>query len=628
MKHRFLKLPFPLLVFVFLVLPAFLLPSAESKLLTIAPPDGEALYKQHCAACHENSKNERIPTRTAMKQLPPESILAALISGRMAAQGSALNEEEKRAVSEYLAGKKLAAKGDPELAGAGKCASNTPPSDFLKGAMWNGWGGDLGGNHYQSTKAAGITPEQIPTLALKWAFGFPNGTQAFCQPTVVAGRIFVGSDRGQVYSLDAQTGCTYWSFNAEGGVRSAVTIGKIKGSGKPRFGAFFGDVKSNVYGVDAATGELLWKVKVENHPVARVTGGTVLYDQVLYVPVSSVEEVPGAGNNYQCCTFRGSVVALDIATGKQLWKSYAIKDEPKPIKKNSAGVQLYGPAGAAIWSAPTLDLKRRAIYVATGNAYTSPADEASDAIVAFDMDKGTRLWVKQVTPKDAFLIGCPPGSTRENCPTPVGPDYDFGSSPMLRELPGGKRVLVIGQKSGVLWGIDPDNKGELLWEFRAGKGGALGGIEWGTAADLVNAYAPVADVHLPPQEQGGIYAVNLATGKQVWYAPPAKLTCTPGIGCAAGQSAAIAVIPGAVFSGAVDGHLRAYSTKDGSVIWDYNTSQNYQTVNNVKANGGSINAAGPVIVNGMLFTTSGYSLWRGKGGNVLLAFAPAEKAKK
>jgi polyvinyl alcohol dehydrogenase (cytochrome) len=223
-----------------------------------------------------------------------------------------------------------------------------------------------------------------------------------------------------------------------------------------------------------------------------------------------------------------------------------------------------------------------------------------------------------VTPKDAFVIGCKPGA--DGCPQDVGPDFDFGNSPILKTLPGGKRIIVIGQKSGVAYGLDPDSNGKKVWEFRAGKGTALGGIEWGSAADDDQAYIPVSDVLLGPNEAGGLFALKLATGEQVWHTPAPKLDCTTGRGCSAAQSAPISVMPGVVFSGSVDGHLRAYSTRDGRIIWDYNTAKDYDTVNHVKAKGGSLDAAGPAIADGLVVTNSGYALWKGMPGNVLLAF--------
>ena len=250
----------------------------------------------------------------------------------------------------------------------------------------------------------------------------------------------------------------------------------------------FGDVRANAYGVDAQSGALLWKTKVDEHASARITGAPSFANGRLFVPVSSIEEVPGARPNYPCCTFRGSVVALDAATGKQFWKTYMIAEEPKIVGKNSAGTPMWKPAGAAIWTSPTLDLAKNLIYVATGNAYTEPAAPTSDAVVALDMKSGTIQWVQQATPNDVFVIGCKPGV--ENCPDDVGPDFDFGNSPILRTLAGGRRILTLGQKSGVVYGLAPDDKGKILWQFRAGKGGALGGIEWGSAADEQNIYVP------------------------------------------------------------------------------------------------------------------------------------------
>jgi polyvinyl alcohol dehydrogenase (cytochrome) len=334
--------------------------------------------------------------------------------------------------------------------------------------------------------------------------------------------------------------------------------------------------------------------------------------------VSSIEEVPGGSEKYPCCTFRGSVVALDAATGQQIWKSYMIPEEPKIVGKNAIGTPIWKPAGAAIWTSPTLDVEKNRIYVATGNAYTSPAAPTSDAIVALDMTTGKIVWVQQATPNDAYLVRCKPGVG--NCPEEMGPDFDFGNSPILRTLQGGRRVLALGQKSGIVYGIAPDENGKILWQMRAGKGGELGGIEWGSAADERNIYVPVSDVLHPPSEAGGLAAFDLATGKQLWKAPAPPLNCTTGPGCTGAQSAAVSVIPGVVFSGSVDGHLRAYSTSDGKIVWQFNTMQPFDTVNGVKGQGGSIDAAGPVIAGGMVLTNSGYGQWRGKAGNVLLAF--------
>jgi polyvinyl alcohol dehydrogenase (cytochrome) len=295
-----------------------------------------------------------------------------------------------------------------------------------------------------------------------------------------------------------------------------------------------------------------------------------------------------------------------------------VLDPPKATKKSKVGTQLYGPAGAAIWSAPTIDVKRKLVYAATGDSYTDIDIHTSDAILAFDIDTGSLVWVSQVTPKDNFIVGCP---ASPNCPEDLGPDFDFGSAPILRNIGNGKQILVAAQKSGIVWGLDPDQKGKVVWQTKVGAGSALGGIEWGHAADDQNTYAAVSDLIVRKDPHPGIWALKLATGEKVWSTPAPAVTCAQGQACQGAQSAAISVIPGAVFSGAINGHFRAYSTKTGEIVWDFDTAKPFETVNKVQAKGGSINGAGPTISNGMVFTNSGYVGFGGSPGNVLLAFS-------
>jgi polyvinyl alcohol dehydrogenase (cytochrome) len=578
-------------------------------------PDGAAVYRTACAQCHDQPQG-RTPSREALKDRTAEAVLQSLNGGSMALTAQTLSVAEKRAVAEYVAGKALGASSEM----SGMCTTRSPmPAEIGSVPQWNGWGLDLANSRYQPSP--GLTAAEVPNLKLKWAFGFPGGSQAYGQPSIVAGRVFVGSDIGRFYALESATGCIQWSFQADGGIRSAPTVGALKPGTGGRYAVYFGDIKGSVYAIDASSGELIWKKHVDDHRFARVTGAPTLHGGRLYIPVSSVEEVPAAQPTYECCTFRGSVVALDAATGAELWKTYTIPAPPQQAGKNAAGTQLWKTAGAAVWSSPTIDARKGELYVGTGNSYTEPAAATSDSVMAMNLETGKILWWNQVTPDDAFVIGCRPDTPNANCPRTVGPDYDFGSSPILRTLPGGRRILVIGQKSGQVYGLDPDDKGKVIWEFKAGKGSALGGIEWGSAADDQFAYVPVSDVLAPPAEAGGLFALKLATGEKVWNTAAPKLECTGGRGCTGAQSAPVSVIPGVVFSGSVDGHLRAYSTSDGAILWDFNTARDYETVNSVPAKGGSIDGAGPVIADGLVLTNSGYALWRGLPGNVLLAFS-------
>jgi polyvinyl alcohol dehydrogenase (cytochrome) len=576
--------------------------------------EGEALYKQKCAVCHDNPQ-DRIPPRFLIARRSAEDVMQTLTTGSMKQQASGLSAEQIKAIAIYLTGKLPGTNSQASLQ-ENLCKASGAAIN-LKAPQWNGWGRDLDNSRYQPTP--GIKAEDVPRLKVKWAWAHP-GPMATGQPTIIGDRLFVTTEVGQIYCLNAQTGCTYWTMNAGAAVRAAISVGAMPAGSKAKFAVYFGDEKSTVQAVDAATGKLLWKTKIEEHLLSRITGSPLLYRNRIYVPVSSFEETAGRDNKYECCKFRGSLVALDAYTGKIIWKSFTVQDEPKPFKRNSAGTQMYGPAGGAIWSAPTLDIKRRVLYVGTGNSYTDVETLHTDAIIAFDMDTGKIKWVHQATAKDNFLVGCRQAGTG-NCPDNGGPDYDFGSSPILRTLPNGKQVLLAGQKSGVMWAFDPDNGGKALWQIKIGSGGALGGIEWGFAADAENVYVPMADV-TGAARKPGITALKIATGEQIWTVPAPKVPCSWGTTrCLNSQSAAATVIPGAVFSGTTDGHLRAYSTKDGAIIWDVDTAQAIKTINGGEKKGGTIDGAGPTIANGILYTNSGYGRIIGQPGNLLLAFS-------
>lgn len=498
-------------------------------------------------------------------------------------------------------------------------------ADALAGPRWNGWGVTIANTRFQTAEAAGISAADVPKLKLQWAFGFPDTNEASAQPVVVGGRVYVGSWGGAVYSLDAKTGCTYWTLKTDAVVRSAVSLGQASGGGLT---AYFGDQAANVCAVDAATGTVSWKMKIDDHPAARVTGSPTLHGGRLYVPVASGEEGQAATPTYECCTFRGSVVALDGASGRRIWKTYTIADAARRTGKNSAGTARWGPSGAAVWNAPTIDVKQKALYVGTGNSYSDPAGRASDAIVALDLDSGKIKWANQLTKDDTWNTSCQARvSDHANCQNQNDPDFDFGASPILVELRDGRRMLVAGQKSGLVYGLDPDHKGELMWTARVDKGGTQGGVMWGPAADATNVYVAISGAmrvgntpEFDATAGGGLVALNVGNGQRVWAAPPAP--CRESHSCSPAQVAAVTAIPGVVFSGSADGHLRAYSTTDGMIIWDYDALREFSTVNRVKANGGTINHGGVAVVGGMVFATSGYNHITGiYPGNVLLAFS-------
>jgi polyvinyl alcohol dehydrogenase (cytochrome) len=599
-----------------------LLTAATAALSPAADPDGASLYRERCALCHEASTQTRAPSPASLKMMSAENVVRALETGLMKEQGASLTAAQKRLIATFLT-----AGSTPAPTPAPACPSNPPIA--LAGPQWNGWGISLENSRFQPAASAGLTADQIPRLKLKWSFAFPNAIIANGQPTVAGGRLFVASSNRNIYSLDARTGCQYWSFETDAPVRTAITIVSVSAGGKPR--AFFGDRRGSVYSLDAATGELLWKVRAAEHPRAGITGAPVFHDGRVYVPVITGEE--GAANDpkYQCCTGSGAVVALDASDGRKLWQANTIREDYKIVGTNAAGTPILGPSGASIWSAPTLDPEAKAIYVATGDNFTHPDSKTSDAILALDQRTGELLWTRQLLAGDVFSTACVT-STKQGCPENPGPDFDFGSSPILVKLPDGKRLLIAGQKSGVVHALDPDRKGAIVWQTRLGHGGILGGIQWGSASDGKLVFVALSDVGfsefnlerggkriLDPKAGGGLFALDAATGKKVWSAPPI-LTCGDRPNCSPAQSAAVSAIPGAVFSGALDGHLRAYSTKDGKVLWDFDTAHEFSAVNG-PGKGGSIDGPGPVIVNGMVFANSGYGTFGAMPGNMLLAFS-------
>ncbi|MXY18360.1 MAG: PQQ-binding-like beta-propeller repeat protein [Acidobacteria bacterium] len=591
---------------------ALLSPAVQSA--SAQEPDGAAVFQAGCAACHTAGLNSRGPSPEALGQRSPEAIIDALMNGAMRLQGSRLSGAERRAVAEYLTGRAVG--GELTVPETARCASSPRLIDPLGVPHWNGWGG-AGNRRFQTAEQAGLTAAQVPDLRLKWAFGFPDTSVAWAQATVAGGRVYIGSQSGIVYSLDAGTGCVHWTFGAGGGVRTAISLGPNPAAAGGH-AVYFADTQSNAYALDAGTGANIWTVKVEEHPRSRITGAPALFEDRLYVPLSSYEEVESDDPEYACCTFRGSVSALEIETGRVVWKTYTIAEEPRPRGVSSAGVTLYGPSGNAIWSSPTIDAGRRLVYAATGNGYSDPPQPTGNAVLAMDLDTGALRWVRQVLPGDVYIAGCPPDSTNPNCPEEVGPDLDFGNSPILTRGPDGRDIIVIGQKSGLGGASVRFGLGGGVCVTGPGQGGLLGGMEWGSATDGEQAYFPVSDLFTPAP--GGLHAVSLATGERAWYAPPPAPLCAAGPGCNGAQPGAVTVIPGAVFSGSYDGGIRAYSTTDGRVIWSYDTNRDFETANGVGARGGSISAGGPTVAGGLLLVPSGYGGFGGRPGNVLLAF--------
>lgn len=607
-----------------------LLVTVASDRLHAAPAGGDAkmwpgqqIFKTTCAGCHEGG-SPKAPPEYTMRGMSPANILAILDHGVMKDMAAGLTPLERRQVAEYLTQTDLADYKAPPP--PKRCEALHAQFDLTRPPPAVGWGYD--NRRFVPASVGGLTAADLPRLKLKWAFAFPDATQARSQPVVAMGAIFVGSHSGQVFALDLETGCVRWSYSAAAEVRNTIVVERWPEGTRPDHSprAFFGDVLGNVYAVDALTGVELWRARPEEHRAATITGSVALWGQMLYVPVSSLEVGSAENPDYACCTFRGSVVALDVATGAKKWQAYTVQKEAQVVGRTAKGVDIHAPSGAPVWGSPTVDEKRGLLYFGSGENYTSPADENSDAVFAVDLLTGQRRWSRQINFRDAWNNSCM-YKAHPNCPAERGPDEDLATSVMIVDLDRGRQILLAGSKSGALTAIDPDRDGAVLWNVKVGRGSLQGGIHFGMSSEGTRIYVPIYDSKTTPQagtydDRGfpGMHMVDARTGKVVWRGPffdecRGRTPCEPGI------SAASTAIPGAVIAGHIDGWLRAYESATGKVLWQVDTIGEYPTASGAVARGGSMSGPGPAIFDGKLITNSGYGFAFKLPGNALLVYS-------
>jgi len=572
---------------------------------------GSQVFFSTCTTCHKDTSVLRAPSRGVLSTMTPRAILAALDNGRMKTQASKLTESQRRAVAQWVTGQALIQHTIPAEAYTAFAIHNNEN-------IYSGWGGNLEGTGFRTAEDAGITSANVSTLKLKWAFAFPDANQVRCKPAVVGDWLIVGDQYGDVYAIHKQDGKIGWTFLADAAIRGAIQLVEEAG----HITAYFADYSTNTYAMDVTTGKLIWKKRAGFHPESSVTGSVVVYDGLVYVPITSFEVISSINPEFGCCSSSGGLVALEANTGIEKWVHRVIEDKPEISGHKKNGKPIFGPSGAPVWCSPTVDKKRGLIYIGTGENYTVPATQTSDAIQALDLKTGKLIWNFQGTKNDTWNLACPDGV---NCPPTSGPDLDFGMAPMLFKRSDGKDLLIVGQKSGVVYALSPDH-GKLLWKTRIGKGGALGGIHWGMAADGINVYAANADNSWAIDKRDsltkpspGLYSLDPNNGKVLWKKVPPPCD-TSRKGCNLGNSAAPTVIPGIIFAGALDGHIRAYASSNGEILWDYDTVKDFDTRNGIKGKGGALDGAAPVVSNGMLFVNSGYGSFGQIPGNVLLAF--------
>lgn len=575
---------------------------------------GEAAWQSLCVSCHSGAMLEA-PRREALELLPPESIVETLESGIMSTFALPLGRSGIEAVAFYLTGKEVSrARVDMS---AHYCQSDkAAASRSDPRPAWTGWSGDGSGRRYAQGEKL-LTTESVDDLSLEWAFAFPDASRARSQATLSQNRVFVGSQSGTVYSLDRDSGCIHWEYQAESEVRGALQLDTDSGA------LYFGDFKANAYALDAERGALRWKVVVHDHPLATITGSVAADDKHVYVPVSSSEVVPASQPSYECCTFRGALIALAKDDGQRVWE-YFSTEVPRLRGENSAGARRFGPSGAPIWSSPTVDKRRNAVLVTTGQNYSLPATGTSDALISLDATSGEVNWVTQVTPNDVWNGAC--SRRGPNCPEEDGPDFDLGASAVLIDRGGENDLVLLGQKSGKTYGVRAQS-GELLWTRKVGRGGTMGGVHWGMSSDGERLYVGVSDQptnnrYAEGESAPGVQALEPETGKVIWrYLTPDLCPEAKTYLCHNGISAAVSSSPGLVYAGSMDGWLRILDGMTGSVLWEFDTARSYSTVNGTEGRGGAIESDGPVVDGGDVFVSSGYDKWGEYPGNVLLKFS-------
>ena len=573
---------------------------------------GQALFNENCLTCH-NGTVPKAPAVVWLEMLEPDVVLSAMSEGIMQQQAAHLSEEQQLNIAEYLARVELddyESPAPPEQCTDRGLDMDAPPPAQV------GWGHDNA--RFVPAAIGGIDAGDFGDLRLKWAFAFPGAIRARSQPAVGWNTVFVGSQSGKVYAFDLDSGCAEWTYRAGAEVRTAI----VADAENERL--YFGDILGRVYAINALTGEEIWRVSVDDHPNATITGTPTLGGGMLAVPVSSLEVTSAADPNYSCCTFRGAVVALDPASGEQQWKTYTVPDEPSVQGETSVGAQIIGPSGAPVWNSPTYDAERDRFYFGSGENYSSPADENSDALFAIDARTGRKIWQVQFTENDAWNVGCMMGN--ENCPEENGPDLDIAASALLVPIGDDREMIVIGSKSGMVFGVDPES-GDIQWRQRLGHGGTQGGVHFGMSSQGSTVYVPISDladthdgrVYDETINGAGIHALDAATGRILWR-NHADNICDGEQYCDPGISAAATSVPGAVIAGHLDGRLRAYDRRNGEVLWDYNTRRPVETVTGATGRGGGMSGPGPAVYNGHVIANSGYGLYFHMPGNVLLVF--------
>lgn len=607
---------------------------------TLPPAEiGKQLYEERCAVCHEDPKS-KAPPPTALAQLSAESILRTLEIGAMQPQAAGLDREQKSLIALYLAGDDSA-----ELFAWLEQATCKSTKAGTQSTRIGSWGIEPNNRRYMPGDDMGLDRSNVAQLEQAWSFVFPKVTELRAQPVLTDTSLYIGDNNGMIYNIDRAQGCVQQTYRVPGSIRSALVLAPLK----DRTLLVFADSAGTVHALDSSTMQPVWKQQVHLFPTSLITGSITYEGGQLFVPISSYEVAAAGMPTYPCCSSHGGVVALNAVDGSKLWTWHAT-EKAVAQGKNSAGKEMIGPSGAAVWTTPAVDSKRGLVYIGTGENLSAPATGTSDAIIAIDRDSGKTRWVFQALADDIWNSACL--NDGPSCPAEPGPDFDFGASVIIAELPSGDELLLAGQKAGIIFALNPDS-GNLEWQHRVSQGTTNGGIHWGMALSGTTLLAPVSDPERNIEgykPQPGLYAVDITTGKRLWQSPASRgckfdYQDAPKIGleqmrsgdkqdwekqyaCSFyyGYSSAALASDDIVFSAGLDGRIRAFDIANGQLLWLFNTAIPVQGVNGIDGHGGAIDVAGQVADDGWLYVLSGYSMFGQLPGNVLMAFKLKEPA--
>ncbi len=486
---------------------------------------GKAVYEQWCASCHDNGQQSGAPSLAAIRMLNRSTVKYALELGYMSQEAKNVPKEELAQLIAWIPNGEDA--NDAWLQSA-RCPVKIREVK-LEGAPRTSvtFGVTNEANRRQTAEEAGLTREQMKDLEVAWVAAFPQTSTMRSQPVVVGDTVFIAAtDAGRLYALDTNSGCVKWQYVSDMTLRSSLSFAEA--TEKSPAAIIMGDAAGRVHAVDAKTGRRLWVTDVKLTSLNRITGAPVVHEGKVLAPVSVIESNFPPNDDYECCKGQGAVVGLDLVTGKKLWAGRAIDEDARPQRTGRTGTQQWGPAGAMIWSTPVVDAKRNLAYAGTGENLSWPATDTSDAIIAYDMDTGAKRWVFQATKADIWNSAC--GRRGANCDWPGeyhSPDFDFGATSMLIKRKDGSELVIAGQKSGVIWALEPDS-GKLVWSNKVGRGSAMGGVHWGMSYDDTSEliYTPINDATPSadnPNWGPGIHALDAKTGDIQWsYRPNAR----------------------------------------------------------------------------------------------------------